>query len=179
MGFAEIYQLVVFQLLLRLVKEKYRELLERSTVVIVVPLLSVMNWRTRSRAIEHRLQSVFHQRWRRTGLFNELSVVYSLSCRNSQNSHPQCFPRFPDFQIDKSNSKAKTIEVRQNIVENLPRKLLFERSCRCSETLSFAMKTWLIIAVIHTTWAAVKLKPEKIQAWTGFEPMPSAIPVQW
>ena len=42
-GFSEIYQLVVFQLLLRLVKEKYMELLERSTVVIVVPLLSVMN----------------------------------------------------------------------------------------------------------------------------------------
>ena len=28
-------------------------------------------------------------------------------------------------------------------------------------------KTWLIITAIHTTWAAVKLKPEKIQAWKG------------
>ena len=34
---------------------------------------------------------------------------------------------------------------------------------------------WLIIAVIHATEADVKLKPEKIQAWTGFEPMTSAI----
>ena len=30
------------------------------------------------------------------------------------------------------------------------------------------LKTQSIIAVIHT---ALKLKPEKIQAWTGFEPM--------
>ena len=37
------------------------------------------------------------------------------------------------------------------------------------------MKMSLIIAIMHTTWAVVKLKPEKIQAWTGFEPMTSAI----
>ena len=30
------------------------------------------------------------------------------------------------------------------------------------------MKTWLIIAVMHTTQAVVKFKSEKIQAWTGF-----------
>ena len=36
----------------------------------------------------------------------------------------------------------------------------------------------LIIAVMYTTEAAVKLKPAKIQASTGFEPMISAIPVQ-
>ena len=36
------------------------------------------------------------------------------------------------------------------------------------------MKAELITtAYIHTTWAAVKLKPEKIQAWTIFEPMTS------
>ena len=41
--FLEFYQLVVFQLLLNLVNCRiYMELLERSTVVIVVPLLSVM-----------------------------------------------------------------------------------------------------------------------------------------
>ena len=40
------------------------------------------------------------------------------------------------------------------------------------------IKIWLIIAVIHTTETAVKLKPEKIRAWTGFEPMISATPVQ-
>ena len=33
------------------------------------------------------------------------------------------------------------------------------------------MNLWLIIAVVNTTWTVVKLKPEKIQAWTGFEPM--------
>ena len=42
----------------------------------------------RLRAIEHRLQSVFHWRWRQTRIFNELSIVYSLTSRNSQNSHP-------------------------------------------------------------------------------------------
>jgi len=36
------------------------------------------------------------------------------------------------------------------------------------------LNLWLIIAVIHTTWAVVKLKPEKIKAWTWFEPMTSA-----
>ena len=35
---------------------------------------------------------------------------------------------------------------------------------------------WLIIAVIYATYAVAKIKPEKnIQAWTGFEPMTSAI----
>ena len=33
---------------------------------------------------------------------------------------------------------------------------------------------------MHTTQAAAKLKPEKKnQAWTGFEPMKYAIPVQF
>ena len=36
----------------------------------------------------------------------------------------------------------------------------------------------MIIAVKNTVQAAVKLKPEKIQAETGFEPMTSATPVQ-
>lgn len=42
------------------------------------------------------------------------------------------------------------------------------------------MKTWLIIciAVIHTTQAAVKWKPKKINAWTGFKPVTSAILAQ-
>ena len=40
------------------------------------------------------------------------------------------------------------------------------------------MKTLMIIAVKNTAQAAVKLKPEKIQAETGFEPMTSATPVQ-
>ena len=35
-----------------------------------------------------------------------------------------------------------------------------------------------IIAVIDTTFAVVKRKPEKNQACMGFEPMTSAIPVQ-
>ena len=40
--------------------------------------------------------------------------------------------------------------------------------------------TWMkvILAVICTTQAVVKIRPEKIQACTGFEPMTSAIPVQ-
>jgi len=29
-----------------------------------------------------------------------------------------------------------------------------------------------------STWAVEKKKPEKIQAWTGIEPVTSAIPVQ-
>ena len=39
----------------------------------------------------------------------------------------------------------------------------------------------LIIGVIHTTYlAAVRLKPgNEIQAWRGFEPMTSAILVQY
>ena len=40
------------------------------------------------------------------------------------------------------------------------------------------IKIWLIIAVMHTTQTVVKLSLKKIQAWTGFEPMTSAIPVQ-
>ena len=41
------------------------------------------------------------------------------------------------------------------------------------------IKICLIIAVIHSTKAVEKLKPEKkIQAWTGFELTTSAIPVQ-
>ena len=39
---------------------------------------------------------------------------------------------------------------------------------------------WLIIAVMHTTYAVVKLKPEKKktnQLWKGFEPVNSATPV--
>ena len=40
------------------------------------------------------------------------------------------------------------------------------------------MNLLLIIAVTYTTSAVVKLEPEKIQAWTGFEPVTSAIPVQ-
>ena len=39
------------------------------------------------------------------------------------------------------------------------------------------MKTSFVIAVIHTTLAVVKSKPEKIQAQTVFEPMASAMPV--
>ena len=35
-----------------------------------------------------------------------------------------------------------------------------------------------IFAVMNTTSAVVKIRPEKIQACTGFEPMTSAIPVQ-
>ena len=35
-----------------------------------------------------------------------------------------------------------------------------------------------IIAVIDTTFAVVKRKPEKNQAYTGFEPMTPTIPVQ-
>ena len=31
---------------------------------------------------------------------------------------------------------------------------------------------------MNTTWAVVKIRPEKIQACTGFEPMTFAIPVQ-
>ena len=41
------------------------------------------------------------------------------------------------------------------------------------------MNVSLIISYIHNLYAVVKLKPEKrIQAWTAFEPMTSAIPVQ-
>jgi len=40
------------------------------------------------------------------------------------------------------------------------------------------MRTWLIITVLHTAKAVVKLKPEKIQTWTRFEPMIFAIPVR-
>ena len=36
----------------------------------------------------------------------------------------------------------------------------------------------VIFAVMNTTWAIVKIRPEKIQACTGFEPMTSAILVQ-
>ena len=35
-----------------------------------------------------------------------------------------------------------------------------------------------IYAVMNTSGAIVKIRPEKIQACTGFEPMTSAIPVQ-
>ena len=34
-----------------------------------------------------------------------------------------------------------------------------------------------IFAVVNITWAVVKIRPQKIQACTGFEPMTSAIPV--
>ena len=37
------------------------------------------------------------------------------------------------------------------------------------------MKIWFIIAVMHTTKAVAKFKPEKIQALTGFRPMTSAM----
>ena len=40
------------------------------------------------------------------------------------------------------------------------------------------MNKWKIIAVIYATLAVAKIKSEEIQAWTGFEPMTSAIPVQ-
>ena len=36
----------------------------------------------------------------------------------------------------------------------------------------------VILAVMCTTWAVVKIRPEKIQACTGFQPMTSAILVQ-
>jgi len=36
----------------------------------------------------------------------------------------------------------------------------------------------LIVAVVRTALAVVKLKVEKIQAWAGFEPVTSAMPVQ-
>ena len=39
------------------------------------------------------------------------------------------------------------------------------------------MKTWFIIAVMHTTKAVVKLKLKK-KTWMGFEPITSATPVQ-
>ena len=45
-------------------------------------------------------------------------------------------------------------------------------------TMEKDMKTWLVIAVTHTTYVVVKLKPEKIQAWTGIELMTPAILVQ-
>ena len=35
-----------------------------------------------------------------------------------------------------------------------------------------------IYAVMNTSEAIVKIRPEKIQACTGFEPVTSAIPVQ-
>ena len=35
-----------------------------------------------------------------------------------------------------------------------------------------------MFAVMNTTWAVVKIRPEKIQACTRFEPMTPAIPVQ-
>ena len=40
------------------------------------------------------------------------------------------------------------------------------------------VKMKAISAVMNTTYAVVKRRPEKIQACTGFEPMTSAIPVQ-
>ena len=40
------------------------------------------------------------------------------------------------------------------------------------------MNMKVIFAVMNTTWAIVKIRPEKIQACTGFEPMTSAILVQ-
>ena len=58
-------------------------------------------------------------------------LVYSLSSRNLPNSHLHCF-------VSRTKSKAKKIEIRQNIVENSRGKLLRERSGTCSETLSFA-----------------------------------------
>ena len=36
----------------------------------------------------------------------------------------------------------------------------------------------VILAVICTTWAVVKIRPEKIQACTGFEPRCSALPTE-
>ena len=36
----------------------------------------------------------------------------------------------------------------------------------------------VIFAVMNTTWAVVKIRPEKIQACMEFEPMTSAILVQ-
>ena len=33
----------------------------------------------------------------------------------------------------------------------------------------------VILAVMCTTWAVVKIKPEKIQACTGFEPMTQVV----
>ena len=35
-----------------------------------------------------------------------------------------------------------------------------------------------IFAVMNTTWAVMKIRPEKIQACTGFESMTFATPVQ-
>ena len=88
--FLEFYQLVVFQLLLNLVNCRiYMELLERSTVVIVVPLLSVM--KDQVKGYQTQASECFPSR--RTGIFNELSIVYLLSSRNSQNSiHTDSFP---------------------------------------------------------------------------------------
>ena len=65
-------------------------------------------------------------------LFNELSIVHSLSSRNLQNSHPHCF-------VSNTKSKAKKIEIHPNTVKNSQAKLLCKRSGTCSETLSFAL----------------------------------------
>ena len=66
-------------------------------------------------------------------LFNELFIVYSFSSRNSQNSHPHCF-------VSRTESKAKEIDIRQNVVENSRGRLLRERSDTCSETLQLFFK---------------------------------------
>ena len=103
-----------------------------------MPLLSVLLGRTRLRAIKHRLQSVSigvgdEQAYMQ--LFQELSIVYSLSSRNSQNSHPHCF-------VSRTKSRAKKIEMRQNSDGNLRKKLLRERRGTCSEIPSFTSGTF-------------------------------------
>ena len=42
----------------------------------------------------------------------------------------------------------------------------------------FELRIIVIIAITNTTWTVVKIKPEKIQACAGVEPMTSAILVQ-
>ena len=62
--------------------------------------------------MQHGLQSVLHRRWRRTGIFEELSISldYSLSSPNLQTSHPDCF-------VSRTKNKARKIEMHQNVVE--------------------------------------------------------------